>query len=320
LLLGAALREPGNIDAVTAADISPNSGSTAGGAIVKITGNFSPSPTTMQQMTRAYCASMAVYNGTNPGAVLSLSDTRNSQTYHVAKLADNNCWMLDDLKIADFKATAADTNLVSGGVSSNGFTIPGLDTTNTDDYNSPRVYGPVPGTGSGAANYGYLYNWNAATAGETTTSMPGDGTNKDVAPNSICPKSWRLPKGGSNDDVNNEFSQLNAKMAGLSSNQDSAYQNKYTSYYNNWQNGGLFKGVLSGYWVGSFLSQNTDAILWSSSAYPKVDYNAFYMYFNKSGAFPGSYGDRNKGVAIRCLATGGASTTPTITLDRKSVV
>ena len=61
-------------------------------------------------------------------------------------------------------------------------------------HDAAHAYGPVPGdAGSGATNYGYLYNWPAVTAGETQATMPAGSGN---APNSICPANWRLPRAG----------------------------------------------------------------------------------------------------------------------------
>src|SRR5690606_4209181 len=60
-------------------------------------------PTTMQSMTADYCQNhMDIYYGSNQAAILNLTDPRGSveddhQTYEVAKLADNNCWMLANL-------------------------------------------------------------------------------------------------------------------------------------------------------------------------------------------------------------------------------
>ena len=117
--------------------------------------------------------------------------------------------MLDNLKLGSTSSpltlTSADTNIASN------FILPQLTTTGTPDFDNPAAYGPVPG----ATNYGYLYNWSAATAGESRTSH--DETEGD-APYSICPANWRLPIGGA--DINtgvplpaNEFNELSARQA-----------------------------------------------------------------------------------------------------------
>ncbi len=150
-----------------------------------VTDNAPPAPTTMQAMTASYCENyMTIYNGSNEDAILTLTDTRgDDQTYEVAKLADGNCWMLENLKLGStsgtLQLTPSDTDIASN------FILPQVVTTGVADYDNPGVYGPVPGdTGVGATNYGYLYNWSAATAGESRTSH--DETAGD-APYSICP-------------------------------------------------------------------------------------------------------------------------------------
>jgi uncharacterized protein (TIGR02145 family) len=160
----------------------------------KVADNAATDPVTMQDMTTAYCQNtMTTYDGTNEDAVVTLNDPRgDGQTYRVAKLADGNCWMLDNLKLGSTSGatalTPADSNVGSN------FSLPQLATTGTADPDNPGAYGPVPGdTGAGATSYGYLYNWSAATAGESTTSHDETAGN---APYSICPANWRLPIGG----------------------------------------------------------------------------------------------------------------------------
>ena len=267
-----------------------------------------PAPLTMQSMTADYCANhMTIYNGTNPDAILTLTDTRaDQQTYQVAKLADNNCWMLDNLKLGSTTSTIAltheDTNIDEGR---SPFMLPQVATTGTTDYDNPGVYGPVPGdTGTGATNYGYLYNWSAATAGESrTTHTEADGD----APYSICPANWRLPTGGVDMDTwtplpTNEFNTLNANMAGFTDNQDPDYLANYWEYQSNWQYDGPFKGVFAGYWWGSFYGQDDWGFLWSRSAYPGNANSAFSASFDSGVVYPGddvSY--RDYGFGVRCL-------------------
>jgi uncharacterized protein (TIGR02145 family) len=276
-------------------------------------------PTTMQDMTKKYCKSMTVYDGTNPGAILTLKDTRGGPQYQVAKLADGNCWMLDNLKLADYTATAADTDLND----INSFTIPALDITKNSNADTPYVYGPMPGdTGAGATNYGYLYNWPAVTAGESMATMPGDDTKNNLAPNSICPKGWRLPAGGEVFEVSNEFDQLNAAMAGYSGNQDPLYQaNFYSVSVGNLQNTGPFKGVLAGEWNGHFKrfdAHGKSGMFWSAKASVLSPHQAHAMIFNAFYA-PMTHAEhlRSNGNAVRCVVADNATpvaSTPTVTI------
>ena len=210
--------------------------------------------------------------------------------------------MLNNLKLGSttgtITLTPADTNTASN------FTLPQLYSGTSNSYisyDTPYAYGPVPGdTGSGATNYGYLYNWPAATAGETQATMPAGSGN---APHSICPAGWRLPGGGSANGTGNEFSILNAKMAGFSNNQDSAYlnDNNYYNYYSNWKNTGPFKGAFSGNWWGGFGVQGDGGVFWSRSAHPGGSGYAFFADFGADGVNPGASNRRGYGIGVRCL-------------------
>jgi uncharacterized protein (TIGR02145 family) len=292
--------------------ITPDNGPTTGGTTVTITGNFDPAPITMQTMTQGYCAKMPVYPAT--GSTITLTDTRNNQQYQVRKLADNNCWMIDNLKIANYHTTATDTDLNTGTVATNGFTIPALDTTGGSSLDNSMVYGPVPGdTGLGDTNYGYLYNWPVATAGESTTSMPGDGTNNDIAPNSICPRNWRLPTGDSY--PNGDFNQLNIAMYNDGSGTTSS--NYYDSdHAANWQFTGPWRGVFSGYWWSwqyEFDQQGGFGMFWASNADP--NYTIFLGFVSDHVGTDGGLNSRDYGAGVRCLVSDSQAVDYTVTFD-----
>ena len=200
--------------------------------------------------------------------------------------------MLTNLKLGKTSGTTtltpANTNIATN------FALPQVGGNNTYDYDNPRVYGPVPGdTGSGATNYGYLYNWPAATAGETQASMPAGSGN---APHSICPKNWRLPVGGDYNSGIGEFADLDRAFGGNGMNQHSGEPN-----IAKWNYTGPFKGVFSGSWGGGFYAQSSWGSLWSSSARPDNSVHAFNASFYPSDVGPGAYGGRNDGFAVRCL-------------------
>jgi uncharacterized protein (TIGR02145 family) len=251
-----------------------------------------PTPTTMQSLTQDYCTNhMTIYNGTNEDAILTLQDNRGAtpadyRTYQVAKLADNKCWMLDNLKLGSTTGTttltSADSNVASN------FTLPQVGGNNTLDYDNPRAYGPVPGdTGNGATNYGYLYNWSAVTAGETQASITSGN-----AAHSICARGWRLPTGGTGGD----FAQLDQAFGGPGTGSGSGEAN-----IAQWQHSGPFKGVFAGVWWEGFYDQGDWGNLWSSSAYPDWSGSAFNAVFDAGGVYPGHYGYRIDGFGVRCL-------------------
>ena len=251
--------------------------------------------TPIQDVNRKQCASLPVYDGTNDSALRTVTDNRGGTTrnYEIARLADNKCWMLTNLKLGKTSGTTTLTP-ANTNISSN-FTLPQVGGNNTYDYDNPRVYGPVPGdTGSGATNYGYLYNWPAATAGETQTSMPAGSGN---APYSICPKNWHLPVGGAYNSGIGEFADLDKAFGG-----NGMYQDNGEPNIAKWNYTGPFKGVLSGSWNGGFGGQSSWGDLWSSSANPDNSDYAFYAYFFPSSVSPGGYyDDRSSGLVVRCL-------------------
>jgi uncharacterized protein (TIGR02145 family) len=254
---------------------------------------------TLQAFTSSDCSALPIYTGTNEEAVITLTDTRgDNQTYQVAKLADNNCWMLENLKLGSTTGTLTLTPSDSD-VASN-FTLPQLTTTGTTDPDNPGAYGPVTGdTGEGETNYGYLYNWPAVTAGESRTShTETDGD----APYSICPSGWRLPTVGFSYDEETET----ATASGDYSNLDIAFggTGQYADSGANiakWQHDGPFKGTFAGYWDEGFVLQGDYALLWSRSAFPDLVDLADLAYFNAGEVGPGHFAPRGYGLAVRCL-------------------
>jgi uncharacterized protein (TIGR02145 family) len=234
-----------------------------------------------------------VYTGSNSDAIRTVSDARGGVTrsYRIAKLADGKCWMLDNLKLGSATGsvllTSADSNVAGS------FTLPQLATSGAADYDTARVYGPLPGdTGAGVTNYGYLYNWSAVTAGESRTTKPINSGNANY---SICPKGWVLPTGGGSGD----FAMLNAKMNNASASSPSI--SSASGFYQNWSLSGPFSGVLSGYWSGSFAHQGASGYFWSKTTYTDHGSNAFHGFYNASSVSPGHAGSRGMGQAVRCV-------------------
>lgn len=251
-----------------------------------------PVATTMQTFTAAHCAALPVFTGANTSAIRSLTDDRGGTTraYDIAKLADGKCWMLTNLKLGS--TTGSITLTPSDSDTATNFTLPQVRTGGSTSYDTPTVSGPVPGeTGSGTTNYGYLYNWPAATAGESRTTMPvGSGK----AAHSICPAGWRLPTGGT---TTSDFRSLDISFGGTGNGGWSGQAN-----IAQWQPSGPLRTAFAGYWLGSFYDQGSWGCLWSASAHPSSASGAFSAYFDSSGVGPGNgYFGRNGGLGVRCL-------------------
>ena len=219
---------------------------------------------TMQELTSALCASAGydfTNNGVNSNNTITLTDTRNNQDYNVRKLADGNCWMINNLKLGSLaesiELTPQDTNITQN------WTLPQIDNTSSFDYEIPHVYSywdDVDGgndltMGNNISTddfYGYYYNWCAATAGDTapggSNTCTGYDTMPDDATGDICPANWRLPTGGPSGEFYNLYN---------------AFGSEYLSQF---QFSGAFRGVFSGARDGSnWLAPSYSGGLWSSS-------------------------------------------------------
>lgn len=263
---------------------------------------------TIQSFTTAQCNALPTYTGSNEEAVVTLHDPRGAgQNYQVAKLADGHCWMLNNLKLGSttstLNLTPSDTNITSNLTLPQVVASVPLETQEDEDnlFDNPVVFGPVPGdTGSGETNYGYLYNWSAATAGESRTSHTEEDGD---APYSICPANWRLPTASriwnedtEEDDYSGDFSELDIAFGGTG---EPAYSGEPNIAQ--WQYNGAFKGVLSGYWIGEFDGQGDYGVFWSASAHPDDAVYAFFAYFLADEVDPAVVNGRTAGFSVRCL-------------------
>ena len=243
------------------------------------------------------CSSLAV------GDTEQVYDTRDDEVYLVGKLADNKCWMLDNLRLdltnstirnaltaSNTNATAASlTSLRSGNrtagdqYASSGFVTWAQGDT-SEVYNQAKANADFKDTvvasyGSGSGKVGVHYNYCAASAGSYCydNGAAPDGTN---ASQDICPAGWRMPTGGSSGE----------------------YQALYTAYSSdvaNYRN--ALSTPLSGrFYNGSANDQGTNGCFWSSTRY-----NSSRMYFLGAGknlVYPNQYyNDRYYGLSVRCL-------------------
>ena len=144
----------------------------------------------MQQMNPNICKANTTPNSTatqldtdgshhgDPNYVptVTLTDTRDNNTYTVSKLADGKCWMTQNLRIIDKTITPADSNVTAN------YTIPASAANGFNTFDVSRAY--VDPT------YGGYYNFHTVTAGVGRYSSSTEGEN---ITSSICPKGWRLP-------------------------------------------------------------------------------------------------------------------------------
>ncbi len=177
--------------------------------------------------------SYPAYNTAPNGTIIALKDERDNDVYAVAKLADGNWWMIENLRL-DNEATINATNTQSNNGAFGGV-FNGLDSSedtnfsNTTNATPNNLYSGDNVTGSYNGNRIPRYNNNNTNIGGTNASganlnpsRNGGGTtsqwysygnyyswaaaiadttahntnNESVTKTSICPVNWRLPEGG----------------------------------------------------------------------------------------------------------------------------
>ncbi len=140
----------------------------------------------------------------------TLTDSRDNKKYVIRKLADGNCWMVQNLAFspsAGQEFSIADTYINSGRY----FTAPGASAPGANwDINGkdgPHFVEPEAGyeyyrngttpssTGKLTESAGNYYDWTMASAG--ARSLSGStitSTTIGKAADSFCPKGWQLPR------------------------------------------------------------------------------------------------------------------------------
>ena len=230
----------------------------------------------------------------NIGSTTALTDSRDGNTYAVAKLADNKCWSIENMRIdnsVDSRTMISESNAIGEGFdvlppsSDNWSTNSTLVQFNNSNLVSNYLYG------------GY-YSWSAVVASTANYSSSDETLNT-----SICPSGWRLPVGGKtrldsyNDyynllkNITNEEPNVNADT-GYGYYEGAEYSNSIRKYPNNF--------VYAGYWDEQ-TSISGSGHYWSATTYSSN--NAYDFYFDTSIVRPGNAQDNKyKGQPFRCIS------------------
>ena len=178
------------------------------------------------------------------GAVTALTDQRDNETYAVAKLADGNCWMIENMRLENTGTDNTNGSLAQGYNASfaglanpeapwandsttanslystdgstdktisgsyQGYRFPRYNNVNTPTTATDRPSTPTSNSATNsttnASMYSYGNYYTWAAAIADTTNYTTN--NQSVTSTSICPTGWHLPKGGNNQNTaNNEF-------------------------------------------------------------------------------------------------------------------
>ncbi len=227
--------------------------------------------TNMQQMTSSICKNEPI------GAYKLLTDTRDSSKYVVAKLADGNCWMAQNLHLVNKTISSSDSDMTSGSFTILSSSISGF--SSSDQYQAKAYY-------DNSLIKGAYYNWYTATAGSGNTSL----TSGD-APSSICPKGWKLPPNSGNGSYTNLVNSDSANTAWVS---DVAGTGMAGRVF-----GGA--GFVAGGYVGSssLYSINSVGHYWSRTADASISAN--YLTLTSINIAPAGGNYRFYGYPIRCV-------------------
>ena len=178
--------------------------------------------TYLQDVTKQMVADTAV------GTVVTLKDKRDNEEYRVAKLADGNIWMLENLRLEltevsletlQGNTNAADETLTylknGGGTEDDDYPITGVTTDNDNSYGTPIIINEFKDTiaesklDTSSSKVGVFYNACATSAGSSCHRF---GNTNDLTQD-ICPSSWRLPTGNDTGEYRALYNALNAVTA-----------------------------------------------------------------------------------------------------------
>lgn len=169
---------------------------------------------------------------------------------------------------------------------------------------------------------GNYYNWTSAVASNSTSSLI---TNRTVMSNSICPAGWRLPQGRTTATTTaaGYYSEINYTWVaeGLATSyvtSSTTGANYAANGFNAIRTAPMYMtraGYRSGTGTGSAVSQpRSYGNYWTSTIYN--DNYAYAPYFTSSNLFPpfsaSTYGYRNYGESVRCVAVPSANTGSTV--------
>ncbi len=256
-------------------------------------------------------------NSLSVGDEVQATDSRDGKVYYVAKLADGNIWMTQNLDhdIGDITGgtyTSSDTDLLastSWTPSASEETYATSDTTWNYSYTEPESYDPgdlcwtenlnTNWNGTLATetesctqdgnhyHIGNYYNWTAAVAMSDSSSYEDDG---DDVNQSICPAGWMLPKSGNTLTGSGSFINLLNEYG---------YSNYTLSGYTAW--GEPLRLALGGHWYGD--SNRVANIGYFLSSVVNLSNYAYALVVGAGGGVaPQDYGGRGFGNSVRCVA------------------
>ncbi len=230
------------------------------------------------------CSSM------NIGDITALTDNRAdsinpNKTYAVAKLADGNCWMVENLRYTDGATTTTTEWIWDNTLKQYKF-----ENITEPDSNSSPIGVSSTDDQEGIYrwfSYGALYSWAAAI--NSTASYGGD---ESAPAPGICPAGWRLPTSSSS---NNSYDlpKLGIAMMGKTYSYEFADASLWRKY--------PYNVVPAGYYAGTDTQgRGMYARYWTANSYRyAVDANSFYLRPDYIDVSSNEY--KTYAFAVRCM-------------------
>ena len=238
------------------------------------------------------------------------TDSRDGETYNIAKLADGNIWFLDNLRLdltnstvktkltsATTNATDTALNCLKNGSCSSPYSLTAVSGTwgeGEDTSTDARINTTYATTinsdssknyGNGSHKYGVYYNYCAASAGSycmfESSTTDGDGSGN--ANQDICPAGWRMPTGNST----GEWGVLESLINNGTASDSASIQARLSL-------------PLSGrFYDGSADYQGFYGYWWSSTRYN--GYSMYDFFAEAASTYASAIDDRYYGNSVRCL-------------------
>lgn len=236
------------------------------------------------------------------GDVVALTDDRDGNTYAIAKLADNQCWIVENMRLSD----AVDPQTMSVGSDSlgDGFTVLPLSSNNWATSSTLAQFNDNNITNGNNYSYGGYYSWPAAVA---SSARYVSGT--ETTDTSVCPSGWRLPTGGQA--ITGSKNDFYILIKTLTNEEPNRGQNGGHGYYEGFDYSNSIRKypnnfVYSGYWdsgSNTATSRDISGFLWTATTYGNGN-NAYYFYLNQTRVRPGNdYIDKYYGNSFRCISS-----------------
>lgn len=218
------------------------------------------------------------------GSVTALTDQRDGNTYAVAKLADDNCWLIENLRLGgDTEMTLNSADTQTPGLlpasSSSWVIINSAAAKYLNDSNLQSSNQIITTNNTNIYSYGNYYTWSTAVNYDASTFGTIDS--------SICPAGWSLP--GS---LVGSFSSLDESFGGNGSSRydTSAASTVWRTYPNNF--------VFSGSFGASAQDRGVAGFYWSQPSYDST--SAYHLSFTSTDIYFNNV-QKGFGGSIRCL-------------------